>query len=125
MVESLFVGIYTYFIYLLLCPLFKNLNILLLVCGFIKHFFGYILGIWTMYCKICKGDLFKASISCSKLIGESILEGILFLIVGNILTKVINNKSLLFIVIGVVLHFLFELLGMHVYFCETKCNKVQ
>ena len=49
-IESIFVGVYTSFIYLLFSPFIKNFYLLLLVCGFFKHFLGSSFGLWTWYC---------------------------------------------------------------------------
>ena len=49
-IESIFVGIYTCFMYLLFSPFIKNFYLLLLVCGFFKHFLGSSFGIHTWYC---------------------------------------------------------------------------
>ena len=85
-IESIFVGIYTCFIYLLFSPFIKNFYILLLVCGFFKHLLGSSFGLWTWYCnngeaclKVLSQDQ-KYESNTLYLIRESIYESIIFLI---------------------------------------------
>ena len=109
-IEALFVGLYTqgisYFI--------KNIFLL----GFIKHLLGHYLNLHTYYCKYGNACLkikkySKDKVSIIQLIVESILEGFLFIIMNNI-TK---NKFL----IGLLLHLIFDVFGLHRIFCLFRC----
>ena len=128
--ESVFVGIYCVFIYLsLVClfsrvplfsrVLFSQLWLLLAIVGFIKHLFGYLLGIQQSYCGCI---YFKQSFSA--LFIECIIESFLFLLVGSALHILIKNRTLLFFSIGVLLHAMVEFIGGHTLFCMTKCGPV-
>jgi len=128
--ESLFVGIYTSIIYIFFSLIqIKNIYITFFVVGFIKHFLGYYSQIHTYYCNngySCKGNNKKISVTTKfNLFIESLFEGILFLILGSIISQVAyfsKNKILLFFSIGFILHLLFELLGIHKKFCLERCK---
>ena len=113
-IESALVGIYCVFIYFLLFS-YKN-STLLLLAGFIKHLFGYLLGFQQYYC-----NCIYFNQSFFALFVECIIEAFLFLFVGTCFSQIIKNKILLFFSIGVFLHLLFEITGMHSFFCMNKC----
>jgi len=122
MYESIFVGLYVLILYKFL-RLFqiRNIYVFLFVLGFLKHFISYILNIHTYYCKYgnaCK----KYNLNEKKkdhILVESIGEGILFIIVGQLIFYM--NKELAMFLIGFSLHFLFEIFGLHDVFCLTRC----
>jgi hypothetical protein len=125
--EAILVGIYTYFIYLLFTPFIKNLYILLLVVGYFKHFLGSSFGLWTWYCNngeaclkvLAQDQNYEAN--TLHLIRDSLLESILFLVAGFILSFKLTN-GILFFTIGVLLHIISEKLLVHKYFCKTTCD---
>ena len=127
-IESIFVGIYVYFIYLVFSPFIKNIYILLLVCGFCKHFFGSSLGLWTWYCNngeacikiLDKNNWYKSN--TFNLIKYSIYESIIFLVFGIILNMIILKKYL-FLILGILLHIISEQIGIHTKFCKNNCDK--
>ena len=129
-IETLFVGLYTCIIYLLFSPFIKNFSVLLLVCGFFKHLFGSSFGLWTWYCnnghaclKVLEQDHhYKAN--TIYVLTDSLIEAILFLIVGTSLSLIIQNRLLLFFIMGLILHILSELFGIHKYFCKKTCDKI-
>jgi hypothetical protein len=131
LIESVFVGIYVCFLYLLLSPFIKNFYLLLLVCGFFKHFLGSSFGLWTWYCnngeaclKVLSQDQ-NYNANTLYLIRESIYESIIFLIVGTILQKITKTESIyLFLLIGILLHIIAEKIGIHKSFCLNSCDKV-
>ena len=129
LIESIFVGIYTSFIYLLFSPFIKNFYVLLLVCGFFKHFLGSIIGIWTWYCnngdacvKVLRQDQ-KYKPNTLQLISESIYESFIFLIVGTMLSFIVKGIYLFFIM-GIILHIMGEYSGIHKKFCRNTCDKI-
>jgi len=132
--EAFYVGLYSVTLYVLLAKiliLFNKTNIsiyfLLFFVGFIKHSFGYLLNIHTLYCNyVCNKKVGKVFISSYSdyLWLESIIEGILYLFIGAILMRFISNKMLLFFMIGVVLHIIFEMLGLHKLFCNIRCIRI-
>ena len=128
--EAIFVGIYTCFIYLLFEPFIKNFYLLLLVCGFFKHLLGFSFGLWTWYCnngyaclKVLNHDQ-KYEANTLYLIHESIYESFIFLIVGTLLSFIIPKGIYLFLIMGILLHILVEYSGLHKYFCKRTCDKI-
>ena len=104
-IEAIFVGIYTSFIYLLFSPFIKNFYLLLLVCGFFKHFLGSSFGLWTWYCnngeaclKVLSQDQYYEA-NTLYLIRESIYEAFIFLLVGIILRFIMPKSIYMFLII--------------------------
>ena len=126
--ESILVGIYTWFIYLFFSPFIKNFYLLLLVVGFFKHFLGSSFQLHTWYCN--NGE------ACIKVLNQnqnyeantiylmcnSLLESMLFLVVGVILSLSVQTNIILYFTIGAILHIISEKLLVHKYFCKTTCN---
>ena len=130
LIESIFVGIYTSFIYLLFSPFIKNFYVLLLVCGFFKHLLGSIIGIWTWYCnngdacvKVLRQDQ-KYKSNTLQLISETIYESFIFLIVGTMLSFIVKKEIYLFFIMGIILHMMGEYSGIHKKFCRNTCDKI-
>lgn len=125
--ESLFVGAYTWFIYMLVSPFIKNFSILLLVTGFSKHFLGSGFQLHDFYCnngdtciKVLSQDQhYKAN--TKTLIRDSLIESILFLSLGSLLGYKLT-KGTLFFVMGVLLHIMSRNLSIQKYFCKTTCE---
>lgn len=124
--ESIIIGFYSLFISLVILHIFKSQNILLcaFIIGFIKHFIGGISGLHKIYCyQYLYGKCKNYNYNIKKLILESILEGILFIILRIILTKLKSNEYTKFFVIGLLLHIIFEIIGIHKIFCKKICIK--
>ena len=119
--ESLFVGVYTCIISIFVSFLVSsNFTLLLFVVGFLKHFLGYYLKIQDYYCGICvKGS--KSYTTKQILLGESILEGGVFIILGLLLKVFIENRWILMFLLGFLLHIIAEFVGVHKYFCKNRC----
>ena len=105
--ESIFVGIYASLIFVLLSKSKTRFIYLLFITGFLKHLLGYILNIHTYYCNngyACKKILtnnnnnnnnnnsviknvykYISKNNIFTLLFESILEGIVFSLLGNII----------------------------------------
>lgn len=127
-IESVFVGIYVSIIYLLFSPFIKNFYLLLLVCGFFKHFFGSSFNLWTWYCnngqacvKVLSQDQYYIS-NTLYLLRDSIYESLIFLLTGTILSIIMKKGVLLFFIMGLLLHIISENIGLHKYFCKTNCD---
>jgi hypothetical protein len=133
-IESIFVALYCFSVAFLLSPILHNYTFLLFFTGFFKHFFGYILGIHAYYCnhgyscnKIKNMQLLnipllnKNSNKLFQLIGESIIEGIIFVVFGKIINIFIRYKLLSIFIIGFILHILAEIVGIHSFFCSHRC----
>jgi hypothetical protein len=128
--ESIFVGFYTSFIYLLFSQFIKNFNLLLLVCGFFKHILGSIIGLWAWYCnngdacvKVLRQDQ-KYKSNTLHLMSEAIYESSLFFIVGTMLSFYIEKRIYLFFIMGIILHMMGEYSGIHKKFCRNTCDKI-
>ena len=102
-----------------------SILVVLLVVGFFKHYFGYIIKLHTLYCNYGQACLTikKQSMIAnnSNLLIESTIESLLYLLLGSLLYKYITNVELFFI-IGVILHILAEIFSIHSYFCAYKCK---
>lgn len=129
-IESILVGIYVCFIYLLFSSFIKNFYLLLLVCGFFKHFLGSVFGIWTWYCnngeaciKVLNQD-YKYKANNLYLLSESIYESLAFIITGSILKLLIKKDIYLFMIMGILLHIGSEYIGIHKIFCISTCDKI-
>ena len=131
LLESFFVGIYCCFIYcftylgLSYAGITVNIYLMLFSVGFLKHFFGYFFKIHDSYCQYgCVGNVNKnthAKRNDVMLTGESILEGIVFIILGSFLSFFFKSKLLLYFILGVCLHIITEKIGLHAYFCKNRC----
>lgn len=122
--ESMFVGLYSCIIYVLIHNFVNNAFVLFFVTGFIKHLLGYLLNIHSLYCKYgyaCKQYTKTTAIYSNYLVPESIGEGILYLLFGIILGKLILNKVVVVFIIGFLLHLMFEILPIHRLFCKKRC----
>ncbi len=129
-IEALLVGVYSWFIYMLFSPFIKNFYMLLLVVGFSKHFLGSSLKIHDLYCNtgeaclkiLSQDDHYEAN--TKTLIRDSVIESILYLIFGFLLSYQLT-KDYLFFVIGFILHILAEHLLVHKHFCKHTCDPEQ
>ena len=125
--ESIIVGVYGSIIFLLIRNFIKNIYLLLFLIGFIKHLFGYLLNIHMLYCNYgyaCSNKnktSDKIAIYSNYLWIESIVEGLLYLFIGLMITKFISNKLIIVFIIGMLLHLIFEKLKIHNIFCKTRC----
>jgi hypothetical protein len=119
--ESIFVGVYSSLVYLFSSYIISsNLALLLFTVGFLKHFLGYYLKIQDFYCDTCvKGS--KSQVTTLNLFIESILEGVVFIILGLLLGVFIKNHGVLMFLLGLLLHIFAEIAGVHKYFCKNRC----
>jgi hypothetical protein len=101
-IEAVFVGVFTAAIGWGVSQ-FTSGMLLLFTVGFVKHFLGGALGLHNWYCGRGVAPRFP--------VVESLLEGLLFVVVGMML-------PLNFFASGIILHLLFELLGIHAAFCK-------
>ena len=136
-IESIFIAAYTITIYWFLYKFILDKNILFFVTGFLKHLLSCFLGFHTYYCQ--HDNVSKKNISETNKIRqfsnkyipkylqlwvESTIEGILFLLLGILFSKLINtHKYTIIFMIGFSLHFLFEIYGFHDNFCIDQCKQ--
>jgi hypothetical protein len=121
--EAIFIGIFSLVLYFSLITIYKPIKdipflVLLFILGFIKHLFGYILGLQTAYCKKYKSPSANAVLPTLQ---DNLLEGIFFVILGSFLLIIIKKKYIIIFLIGFLLHIIFELSGLHRYFINTRC----
>ena len=124
--ESFFVGLYSSIIFLILNKIIKiEINLLIFLTGFAKHFLGWLLQIHTYYCKYgyaCKKQSNTISSNTHMLLVECILEGIVFVLFYNVIKRIHKMKTIYIIfIIGILLHILAEKLKIHSFFCEKRC----
>jgi len=109
-IESFIIGLYSFIISLFFKDFsLQNVFIIGFIIGFIKHFLSGSLGIHNYYCKTNFNII--GDYPCNLLIFESILEGIVFILLFLLLKP--NNMF----IIGFTLHILCEIIGIHKYFC--------
>lgn len=119
--EAIFIGFLNILIYY---PFFfiDNLVIQLFIVGFIKHLISYLIGIQDYYCKIYKGDSYQSK--PSNIIIECLFEGLFFIYIGLLLSKIIENRYLLFFLLGFSIHIISEFYGIHSLFLIYNCKKI-
>jgi hypothetical protein len=122
LLESIFIGIFSAIIYCtlkLFYVLFVFPNwLILFILGILKHFFGYYLGIQNIFCSInC-----KKSKSIVPIFIDYLLEGVYFVIIGEIISNYFNFSAIISVFLsGVFINILAELLGIHKYYCLHNC----
>ena len=126
--EALFIGYYVITLYIIFNFFNLNLNfyIELFIIGFIKHFLGYYLGLHEYYCNSgCKnkGDTDIYIVINNDLFIQSIIEGLLFVLLGYIINNFNDNKYYTYFILGFLLHLMGDLLGFHKNFCNNYCYK--
>jgi hypothetical protein len=128
--ESVFVGIYCAAIYQLLSQFTITKKIgsaFLFIFGFIKHFFGNLLHFHSYYCRSHSLHNCTMDDNAVLLFWECIGEGILFIIIGKLLFGLIaefrKRPTMAFFMFGVLLHIMFEIVGLHKMFCKMHCKK--
>jgi hypothetical protein len=156
-IESIAVGFYSLFIFYILSKTTTinsktKATIILFTTGFLKHLLGNVLKIHDYYCNNGAACFFLqlrenqpiphikyiTQNKTAMLILECIIEGIIFVILYNMIlyifnqqlnkqtqpthvTKTRNNMTIVFL-IGFIMHILSEKIGIHTYFCKTRCK---
>jgi len=121
LLESIFVGIYSMLLSIIVIQLFNFPLVLnIFIIGFLKHYISGIIGLQHYYCSIYN---ICDNFDLDYLIIESIGEGFLFLITYFILSKFVGQKGYItFFMIGILLHITFEQLNFHSLLCKTHCK---
>lgn len=119
--ESIIIGIYILFLFFIFRLFIKtHLFIELFIIGFIKHLISYYIGIQSYYCKIHKNN--KYIVKSSNIIIESIFEGLIFIYIGYILKIIINHNNFLYpFILGIIIHILADIYGIHKLFLIYNC----
>ena len=158
-IESVAVGLYSLFIFYILSQTTTinsktKATILLFTTGFLKHLLGNILQIHDYYCNHGSACSFLqlrenqtespikyiSQNTTAMLILECIIEGIIFVILYNMILYIFNqqlakqsqqsankqsqtrNNMTIVFLIGFIMHVLSEKTGIHTYFCKTRCK---
>ena len=115
-IEALFIGFYTSLFGII--PWNGNIYIYLFIIGFYKHFFGYYIGLHDYYCNNDKNN------ENAYIIKDSILEGICFIIIGNLIFKIFNlHKMISLFIIGFIFHIIAEFINLHKLFKYLRCKQ--
>ncbi len=115
--ESFFISIYCVILLFFLLSLNIHIYYIILIFGFIKHYFGYIFGIHNYYCNY----KLNKTINNKNIIIESILESIWFYFLYSIINKLSSNIYIVFFIMGFITHILAEIFGIHNYFLINNC----
>jgi hypothetical protein len=101
-------------------------NLYFFILGFLKHYFGYLLGLQTWYCKKRNKSNAKTNVKAnvkakSPSLLQNIQEGIAFLVTSFLIRKLFKTKKIYFIsfLTGFILHIIAELTGIHTIFCKN------
>ena len=152
-IESIAVGLYSLFIFYILSKTTTinsktKATIMLFTTGFLKHLLGNLLQIHDYYCNngsACsflqlreKQTKYISQNKIEMLIIECIMEGIIFVILYNMILYILNqqlakqgqqstnsksrNNMTIVFLIGFIMHDLSEKTGVHAYFCKTRCK---
>jgi len=114
-IEALFVGFYTSLFGII--PIIGNIYIYLFIIGFLKHLLGYYIGLHNYYCNNDKNNI------NGYIIKDSILEGICFIIIGNIIIKLFNlNNVISLFIIGFIFHIIADFINLHKLFKYLRCK---
>jgi hypothetical protein len=117
-IEAIFVGFYSSCFAIISNKI--NIYLYLFIIGFLKHFLSYYLKIQNFYCSMKEN---KKAIN-TYLIKDSFYEGICFIIIGNIIIKMLyleNNLYLALFLVGFTFHIIAEYIGIHKYFLRYRC----
>jgi hypothetical protein len=96
---------------------------------------GYYLNIHTYYCNYgdactrthsvaSRNNILIAKNNPRQLTFESIIEGIAYLVGGFICSFFISNMYVSVFIVGIAMHILAELFGIHRFFCKNRCVKL-
>lgn len=143
--EATAVGIYSGILYNIVVELFSaalsimhepiDFLVLLFIVGFAKHSLGFFLRIHSAFCNY--GDACQRSVQDAEYIAtswtlrwharlfyESILEGLVFMIAGYLLSMFTKDRLAIVVFVGFSLHLGAEYMGIHKYFCRERCERV-
>jgi hypothetical protein len=120
LIEAVFIGFFNIIIYYPIAAINK-LIIQLFIVGFMKHLISYLIGIQDYYCRTYKGNNFQSK--PSNIIIECLLEGLLFIYIGLLLSKLMDNRYLLFFLLGFFIHIISDFYGIHDVFLIYNCKK--
>ena len=113
LVESILVGVYSFLIYFCFQSI-RPFVLMLFLTGVIKHYMGYWLGLQTLFCQERRG---LKHVKPPPLY-ELVLEGIYFVVLGILLSQVLQSKGLILFLIGFILHTSAEITGVHTIFLK-------
>ena len=126
LVESLFVGTYSWMIYKIVQRYLPFSYALFGVVGFLKHMCSYWIGLQSYYCKhgyACQ-SVYRIP-SNHSIVLDSLAEGGAYLVLGSLLMHWIRSKGILFFILGVLLHLLSEAGSIHTNFCKNCQSSIR
>uniref|UniRef100_A0A6C0I554 Uncharacterized protein n=1 Tax=viral metagenome TaxID=1070528 RepID=A0A6C0I554_9ZZZZ len=121
-VEAVVVAIYTGILSLPL-SLFSidDPALFFFLLGFVKHGLGSFLGLHSLYCRRKLGPTWFSNGSYLQILLESVGEGLLFILFGNLYSR-LGGRIMSAFMIGLSLHLLFELFSFHSLFLKYRCS---
>ena len=125
LIESVFVGTFTLILYGILQWVLQNtimlpFSLVLFILGVVKHTVGYVAGIQTAYCRMYNKTKRHAIVPTNM---ELVIEGIVFILVGKILSWFVSNRYIIAFMTGAGIHIAAESMGLHRYFLKERCEK--
>jgi len=122
--EAVFVGLLSVVIFVFINYLPFNLIYKLFLVGFIKHYFGYLSGIQSYYCNLylSKNRNDKYEVESNSILLESLFEGIIYIYIGLLLSKIFTNCYLISFTLGFCLHIISDFYGIHTFFLKNNCH---
>jgi len=121
LLEAVFIGFFNIIIYYPL-SFINNLVIELFMVGFMKHLISYLMGIQDYYCKTYIDNNYQSK--PLNIIFECLLEGLFFIYIGLLLSKLIDNRYLLLFLLGFFIHIISEFYGIHKLFLIYNCKMI-
>lgn len=121
-IEALFIGLFSLAIYSIIQIIINNFIIQLFVVGFMKHLISYLIGIQDYYCKTYIDNNYQSK--PSNIFFECLLEGLFFIYIGLLLSKLIDNRYLLIFLLGFFIHIISEFYGIHKLFLIYNCKMI-
>ena len=120
LLETVFIGLYSLVLYSILQFVIKKPFIyVLFILGVMKHSLGYFTGLQTLYCQTYNGPDKFARLPTGS---DVFIEGLLYIVVGGVLTRFIRNPYIISFMTGAGLHLGFEAIGGHALFLRTRCE---
>ena len=120
LLETVFIGLYSLVLYSILQFVIKKPFIyVLFILGVMKHSLGYFTGLQTLYCQTYNGPDEVARLPTGS---DVFIEGLLYIVVGGVLTSFIRNPYIISFMTGAGLHLGFEAIGGHAIFLRTRCE---
>jgi hypothetical protein len=125
--EAIWVGVFCVVLYVGIQRI-KSFLLLLFMLGFLKHTFGYLSGLESLYCNYGQacleaGNSLRKEAYTDYILMESVIEGLVFVALGTLLYSILKNKVGVIFLLGFLLHMMAEWSGIHTTFCQENCRR--